>query len=239
MDTYTYTGKAIEPAITVSDGTILLIEGTDYTVTYGNNIHAGTASVIITGKGNYIGTVEKSFTILKKKQVITASSYSKIYGSKPFALNAKAAGKLSYRSSNNSIATVSGTGNVTLKSPGKVTITISAAATENYHEATKQITITISPKKVVGLSVKAGKKKLTVSWKKDSKITGYQITYAQNSKFTKGVKNITISKNSTIKKDIKSLKSKKTYYVKIRTYKMVGKTPIYSTYSTIKKVKVK
>lgn len=239
LDTYTYTGKAIEPDITVSDGTILLTEDTDYTVTYDNNINAGTASVMITGRCNYIGTVTESFVITKKNQTIAANSYSKTYGSKPFALNAKAAGKLSYRSSNNSIATVSGTGNVTLKSPGKVTITISAAATENYHEATKQITITISPKKVAGLSVKAGKKKLTVSWKKDSKVTGYQITYAQNSKFTKGVKSITISKNSTIKKDIKSLKSKKTYYVKIRSYKMVGKTPIYSTYSTVKKVKVK
>ncbi|MGN1165803.1 MAG: CAP domain-containing protein [Lachnospiraceae bacterium] len=239
LDTYTYTGEAIRPTIIVSDGTLLLSEDKDYSIIYKNNTNAGTASVIITGKGSYVGTVEKSFTILKQDQVITAASYSKTYGSKPFVLNAKATGKLSYRSSNNSIATVSDTGNVTLKSPGKVTITISAAATENYNEATKQITITISPKKVAGLSVKAGKKKLTVNWKKDSKVTGYQITYAQNSKFTKGVKNITISKNSTIKKEIKSLKSKKTYYVKIRSYKTVGKTKIYSTYSTVKKVKVK
>ena len=223
----------------MKDGTTLLSENADYTISFENNTNAGTAYVIITGKGSYVGTVEKSFAIMKKEQVITAASYSKTYGSKPFALNAKAAGKRAYRSSNSSSAIVSGTGNVTLKSPGKVTITISAAATENYIESTKQITITISPKKISGLSVKAGKKKLAVSWKKDSKVTGYQITYAQNSKFTKGVKNVTINKSSTIKKEIKSLKSKKTYYVKIRSYKTVGKTKIYSTYSTVKRVKVK
>ena len=56
---YEYEGKAIEPAVSI-DG---LKEGTDYTVAYENNINAGTAKAVITGKGDYAGTVEKEFTI--------------------------------------------------------------------------------------------------------------------------------------------------------------------------------
>ncbi len=56
---YTYEGKAIEPAVSI-DG---LKEGEDYTVTYENNTEAGTAKAVIKGKGAYAGTVEKEFTI--------------------------------------------------------------------------------------------------------------------------------------------------------------------------------
>ena len=64
---YAYDGKAKKPAVTVKDGKTVLKEGTDYTVTYSNNINAGTAKVTVTGKGNYKGTVTKSFTITVKK----------------------------------------------------------------------------------------------------------------------------------------------------------------------------
>lgn len=60
----TFTGSAIEPEITVTDGENTLTLGTDYTVSYSDNINAGTATAKITGKGNYSGTVEKTFTIL-------------------------------------------------------------------------------------------------------------------------------------------------------------------------------
>ena len=66
-NSYTYDGKAKKPAVTVKDGNTVLKEGRDYTVTYSNNINAGTAKVIVTGKGNYKGTVTKSFTITVKK----------------------------------------------------------------------------------------------------------------------------------------------------------------------------
>ncbi len=48
-----YTGKALKPAILVFDGETQLKEKTDYTVGYKNNTNAGTASLIIKGKGNY------------------------------------------------------------------------------------------------------------------------------------------------------------------------------------------
>ena len=51
------------PSVTVKKGNAVLKNGTDYTVTYSNNIDAGTATVSVTGKGNYTGTVKKTFTI--------------------------------------------------------------------------------------------------------------------------------------------------------------------------------
>ncbi len=66
---FTYTGSYIKPTVTVKYGTKTLTKGTDYTVTYSNNKNATTttslATVTITGKGNYTGTVEKTFEITR------------------------------------------------------------------------------------------------------------------------------------------------------------------------------
>lgn len=64
IPTHTYTGKAIEPGITLKNGAMTLDGSTDYTVEYSNNTNVGTATVKVTGKGNYSGTVEKNFTII-------------------------------------------------------------------------------------------------------------------------------------------------------------------------------
>ena len=66
-----YTGSAIEPTVTVNVGNKTLTAGTDYTVTYKDNTNVGTAKVIVTGKGNYTGSVEAKFNITAK--ALTAS----------------------------------------------------------------------------------------------------------------------------------------------------------------------
>ena len=65
IPTQTYTGSAIEPVVTVKDGETTLTLGTDYEVAYSNNVNAGTATVTITGKGNYSGETAATFTIVK------------------------------------------------------------------------------------------------------------------------------------------------------------------------------
>ena len=62
----TYNGKKQTQKITVKLGNVTLKEGTDYTLTYKNNKKIGTATVVITGKGAYTGTVNKSFKINPK-----------------------------------------------------------------------------------------------------------------------------------------------------------------------------
>lgn len=65
IDDQPYTGSAVTPDITVTDGIKVLRKGADYTVTYVNNINEGTATAKITGIGNYSGTVLADFQISK------------------------------------------------------------------------------------------------------------------------------------------------------------------------------
>ena len=66
VPTQTYAGKALTPKPTVKVGATTLREGADYTLSHKNNTNAGTASVTVTGKGNYTGDVTKTFTIAKR-----------------------------------------------------------------------------------------------------------------------------------------------------------------------------
>lgn len=144
----TYTGTALKPSPTVSVRGEILKAGTDYTVTYSNNVDAGknTAIIIITGKGNYTGTKRIPFTISRATQSITglSASYTKTYGDKAFTLGAKAKTKLSFKSSKSTVVVVDTEGKVTIKGAGKATITVTAAATGNYNVATKTVTVTVS-----------------------------------------------------------------------------------------------
>lgn len=58
-----YTGEAIEPTPAVTDGANVLTEGKDFTFSYSGNVNAGTATLTITGQGNYKGTASRDFTI--------------------------------------------------------------------------------------------------------------------------------------------------------------------------------
>lgn len=124
------------------------------------------------------------------------------------------------------------------KKPGYGTVTVTFKG--NYSGA-MTAKITIKPKKPTLSSVKTNaKKKITVKWKKDSNVTGYQIQYSTSKKFTsKTTKSITIKKKSTTSKTVSKLKSKKKYYVRIRSYKQSGGKKIYGAWSKAKSIKVK
>ena len=71
-----YTGEELTPSVMVQDGETVLTEGTDYFITYKNEdgtesdgkfTNADTYTVVVTGIGNYYGTVEKTFTITPKE----------------------------------------------------------------------------------------------------------------------------------------------------------------------------
>lgn len=219
----------------------ILKEETDYQVVYSNNINAGTAKVEVIGTGDYKGCILTfTYTIYKeetptkpiiKKQKITYVSNPKnvVYTGKSISqkLVVKAGNKvlsqgkdykISYKDNKNcGIATVEiiGMGNY----EGKITKTFK-----------------ILPKKASIKSLKAGKKMASISIQKSSgNVTGYQICYSYKKNF-QSPKYKTF-KSTTYK--IKGLKSKKYVYVKIRAYKQVGKTKIYGSWSSSKKVKIK
>lgn len=67
QSSYLYSGKAVKPGVQVYSGNTLLKKNRDYTVKYANNINAGNAEILITGKGNYADTISQTFTILPKQ----------------------------------------------------------------------------------------------------------------------------------------------------------------------------
>ena len=88
--------------------------------------------------------------------------------------------------------------------------------------------------------VKAGKKKVFISWKKTAQsITGYQIQYSTSASFKKGKKTITISGKKKQSRTIKKLKTKKKYYIRIRTYQVINGKKTVSKWSKTKKFKTK
>jgi hypothetical protein len=128
---------------------------------------------------------------------------------------------------------------VKAKFMGKVTIKITAPASANYTATTKKITITVNPTKTALVSVtspSAGK--MTVKWKKNAVGAGYLFQYSTSSKFA-SPKTVWITNNTTLTKTIGSLVKGKKYYVRIRTYKTVGKTKFYSAWSAAKAVTIK
>ena len=116
------------------------------------------------------------------------------------------------------------------------TATKPAATTTATKPAVKPVKKVTVKKQTV--KVKAGKKKLTVTWKKDKNVSGYQIKIATKKNF-KGAKTYTVKSYKTYKKVIKKLKAKKKYFVKVRAYKTVGKSKVYGEYSAVRSCKVK
>lgn len=175
--------------------------------------------------------------------VITAKSATKVASTKAqfFQLGAKAKGgaKLTYKSNNKSV-TVSQSGKVTIAKnfAGSATITITSGATKTYTKTVKHITITVNPAGTTFRSVYNGKgKKLKAYWKKNSRVSGYQLQYSPSKQFT-NVKTVTL-KGANCTGAIRSKLTKgKTYSVRIRTYKKVGGKVYYSAWSKSKQVKI-
>ena len=156
---YTYDGKVKKPGVTVKNSAGKTIAASNYTVTYpSGRKNVGTYTVKITFKGNYSGSVSKTFKINPKNTSIS------------------------------------------------------------------------------GLTAQS--KAFTVKLKKyTTQTTGYQIQYSTSSNFS-NAKTVTV-KNSTTSKKISKLTGKKKYYVRVRTYKTVGKTNYYSGWTKAKTVTTK
>lgn len=227
----TYTGNPLKPTVTVKDGTTKLSVNNDYTVSYTNNIKLGKATVTVKGKGLYGGQKSVNFTIagISIKNAEITGIKNKYYTGKAIkqTIVVKANGKTLKEGTD---YTVSYKNN---KSIGKATVTITGKGSY-VGSVTKAFKICPKKTKITSASC-PGKGKLKVTYTKQTNITGYQVTYAKNSAFTKGK----VSKNTKkLTLNYKGLK-KGNYYVKVRTYKTVGGVKYYSGYTTVKKVKVK
>jgi len=126
------------------------------------------------------------------------------------------------------------------KSVGKYTATVTL--TGGYKGSAKAV-YQINPKGTSLKKLSKARKAATIRWSKQSakmstsRITGYQIQLATNSKFTKNKKTVNVKGYSKTSKKVKKLKGGKKYYVRIRTYKTVSGVNYYSPWSKVKTVK--
>ncbi|MCD8146211.1 MAG: MBG domain-containing protein, partial [Clostridiales bacterium] len=137
----TYTGSAITKTITSS-----LTEGTDYTVSYSENVNAGTATITITGNGNYSDELTYTFTINKADQTLVPESYSvtKTYGDADFVNGVTGAmTTLYYTSWETDVATVASDGAVTIVGVGTTNIAVFAFGDSNYNGDSFIYTLTV------------------------------------------------------------------------------------------------
>lgn len=99
---HTYTGKAVEPAVTVKVGSKTLTKNKSYTVSYSNNKNVGKGYIVIKGKGSYTGTIKKGFYIEPKATASLKAtgystkiklSWSKVTGAKGYQVYQYSSGK--------------------------------------------------------------------------------------------------------------------------------------------------
>lgn len=190
--TYTYDGTAKKPTVTVKDGDTKLVKDTDYTVTYSNNVNVGTATAKVTGKGNYTGTVSKTFKIVssQKKSVadctvtLQYTSYNYTGSSKRPAVTVKNSTKtltkdtdftVSYKNNINAgTATVTVTGKGSYSGSVNKYFTIKARAMSNTTASLKYTSYTYNGgSKKPAATVKDGTKTLTLD-------TDYTVSYKNN-----------------------------------------------------------
>ena len=231
MATFGYTGKAIKPVITVKYKGENLTAWTDYGISYTNNVNVGTANITLTGRGDFKGTVKKTFSIKYNLAKMSSSMYSSQFGYTGNAIKP--------------VVTVKN-GTTTLKAwtdykieyannikTGKATITLTGRG--NYTGKLVK-TFYIVPKKMTINSLTSPLKKwIKLFWTSDANADGYQIVYATNKTFTQGKGVIDLTSKNYKSKGI-NLQSGKRYYVQIRAYKIVDGVKKYGGFSNIKSI---
>ena len=226
-----YDGSQKKPSVTAEYEGKRLTGGTDYTVEYGGNTDAGKGLITIYGTGDYTGLKDVEFDIspadISRCTVkLAASSYAYSGKTKKPAVTATTGGTR-LTGDDYTVTYADGRKNV-----GRYKVTVKCRG--NY-TGTKTLYFTINPRSTAISKLTKGKKSFKVS----SQATGYQIQYATSSKFTRNRKSVTIKSYKTTSKNITKLKAKKKYYVRVRTYRKVGKTTYYSGWSKTKTVKTK
>ena len=228
-----YTGKAItqSPTVTLNGKTLTT---SAYTVSYSNNIKVGTAAVIVKGKGNYTGTVKKTFRIgySISKASITGIK-NKTYSSSLHKSGATQSiivkyGKTKLRKDTDySIAYKNN------KDVGMASVVVSG---KGKYVGSATISFKINPQKVSDITLtNIGIGKFEIEARPVAQAGGYQYSWSRKSDFSDA--NNKYSAGTRLILQNAALGKK--YYVRVRAYKKDGTNTLYGTWSSTKAITTK
>ncbi len=226
-----YTGTHVRPVTVKDTGTgATLTSGTDYTITYANNVEVGKAVYVIDGLGNYAGELSGSFRIANgiEAATVTLPYATAVYNGKAFAPSADV--KLG-------ATTLTAATDYTLsyahnRDVGLATVTVSGIGA---YTGTATATFVIVPAKAVLLSVTPAVKKAVVAWKASAGgVGGYQVAYAGKAGGTYHIAGTTTARAKTVR----GLKSGTVCFFKVRAFVKVGGTTYYGAWSATKRAKI-
>lgn len=254
----TYSGKAKTPTVKVQYKGTTFKKGVDYTVSYSNNVNAGTATVKVTGKRNFHGTMTKTFKINKATPTFTGYvTYYRTPSRDDFTINTKCTSdaKLTYESDNTAIASIDSSGKVSLNGGiGTVTITVTSPETKNCKKAVRTVKIIVTEDKVdppeptdpdnelissiesttLKASSEAGDNYIRIKWTKsgDTQMDAFEIYRSTKSGEYDDKPLYTTSNGTWVSyKNTAGLENGTTYYYKVRGLKEVDGTTYYTKWS--------
>ena len=177
-----YDGNEHKNKPTVKDGEKVLVENTDYTLSYSEDvINVGTVTVTITGTGNYEGTVDTSYEITPRKVIMTSADGSKVYDGSALTKNKVTESEDGFVKDDGATYNVTGSQTETGSSKNTFTYTLNEKTLEkNYVIETKEGTLEVTPvtDKVV-VEIK-GKTKTETYNGNTHEVEGYDVTNISN-----------------------------------------------------------
>ncbi len=226
----TYNGEAIKPSVNATYNGYKLKKNTDYTVSYSDNVKAGTGTITVVGKGNFRGTRSFEFTIKKKSM-----KYATITGIKNMAYTGKkrTLSGLKVKTSTTTLKkgrdyTVSYKNN---KEFGTATVTIKGIG--DNCRGTYTGTFNIVPKAPETIKVSNRTKTgVKITWGHSDYATRYQL-YRATSKNGKYTRIHSTANRWEYSFSDSGLKEGTYYYYKVRSYIKVDGKKYYSAWSDI------
>lgn len=239
QQSFVYDGTAKNPAV-IYNG-ITLLENTDYTVKYSNNVDVGTVKATITGINNYSGTAVKEFKITPiklddKKVSVSLEKSSFVYNGQSITPVVYVAYNHNNLIQNTDFTATYSNNNA----PGVATVKITGIG--NYSGSISK-TYIILPEKIASVSIKKDSAtSAVISWSAASKVSGYEILKFDSAK-NAYVHLAYVSSDQTSYK-ASSLKNSTAYYYQIMAYKTVNDKNYYgeagnTVFTFIKPSKVK
>ena len=239
---FTYAGKEIKPAVTVSYEGKSLIEGVDYEIVYKNNTKPGTATAEVVGIGNYSGTESLNYEILlgatKKVTCTNVASGIKVSWEKVEGATSYYVYRDGYYQFKTSALVVTDK-DVKYNNGSKFVYKVVATA-KGSGDSPKARTATMYRLMPVGITslTNPSAGKMTVTYDYCYGGSGYVVRYGLKSDMS-DAKVITVKGDSTTSRTFGGMQKGKIYYVQVRTYKIDNGVRYYSGYCTTKKITIK